>query len=252
MTEMLTAKELQELLQVDRSTIYRMADAGKLPAIKVGRQWRFPAAQVHAWLGDEAARPEAEPSPPPQLVTAQPDALPVSCVQPLTDLLAELLGVMIVVTDMDGYPVTEVSNPCGLFESVISTPEAVQRCVESWHDLAATIDLEPQLRRSHLGLLCTRGLIRAGTALIGMVFIGGIAPEAWPPGPDEIVRLAEDFGAEPDTIADHIHDVYTLSPDERARLLTFVQRVANVISHMTDERSRLINQLIHDAPSLAR
>ncbi len=43
MTEMLTAKDVQELLQVDRSTVYRMAETGKLPCIKVGKQWRFPA-----------------------------------------------------------------------------------------------------------------------------------------------------------------------------------------------------------------
>ncbi|MCA9925804.1 MAG: helix-turn-helix domain-containing protein, partial [Anaerolineales bacterium] len=43
MAEMLTAKDIQALLQVDRSTVYRMAEAGRIPAIKVGRQWRFPA-----------------------------------------------------------------------------------------------------------------------------------------------------------------------------------------------------------------
>lgn len=38
MVEMLTAKEMQVLLQVDRSTIYRMAAAKRLPAVKVGKQ----------------------------------------------------------------------------------------------------------------------------------------------------------------------------------------------------------------------
>jgi len=48
MTEMLTAKEMQDLLQVDRSTIYRMAEAGQLPAVKVGKQWRFPSHLVES------------------------------------------------------------------------------------------------------------------------------------------------------------------------------------------------------------
>lgn len=38
----LTARDVQDLIRVDRSTIYRMAESGRLPAIKVGRQWRFP------------------------------------------------------------------------------------------------------------------------------------------------------------------------------------------------------------------
>jgi excisionase family DNA binding protein len=252
MSDMLTAKELQELLQVDRSTIYRMADAGKLPAIKVGRQWRFPAAQVQAWLNDETSASErplssAAPS------TASTDAIPVSCVQPLTDLVAEMLGVMMVVTDMAGYPLTEVSNACGLFESVIDSPEAIQRCIESWHDLATAIDIEPKLQRSHLGLLCARGLIRTGTSLTGMVFVGGIAPEPWPPEPDKLAQLAADFGVSSTTVAEHIDEVYTLDAQERGQLLTYVQRVANIISHMADERFRLVSQLTATrVPSHAR
>jgi len=57
MSDMLTAKEMQELLQVDRSTIYRMAEMGRLPAIKVGKQWRFPGDQVETWLKSQAAAP---------------------------------------------------------------------------------------------------------------------------------------------------------------------------------------------------
>lgn len=48
--EMLTAKDIQDLLQIDRSTVYRLAEAGRLLAIKVGRQWRFPADQFDNWL----------------------------------------------------------------------------------------------------------------------------------------------------------------------------------------------------------
>jgi excisionase family DNA binding protein len=62
MSEMLTAKEMQDLLQVDRSTIYRMAESGKLPAIKVGKQWRFPSEQVDSWFHGQVAK-QATPRP---------------------------------------------------------------------------------------------------------------------------------------------------------------------------------------------
>ena len=52
MSEMLTAKDMQALLHVDRSTIYRMAESGRLPAIKVGRQWRL-AGKPAERAGDE-------------------------------------------------------------------------------------------------------------------------------------------------------------------------------------------------------
>ncbi len=238
MTDMLTALEMQDLLQVDRSTIYRMAGAGKLPAIKVGRQWRFPADQVHAWLGDQApAAAGAAPAP-------DAGALPVSCIQPLADLAADLLGVMAVVTDMNGYPLTEVSNPCGLFAAAMDSPEAIQRCIAGWQEMAATIELEPRFRRSHLGLLCARGLIRAGTSLTGMVFIGGIAPDDWPPDPDETAHIAAEFGIPATVVEDHLEDVYRLDRSRQAWVLSQVQRVADVISHMASERLHLVEQMV--------
>ncbi len=59
MADMLTAKDVQDLLQVDRSTVYRMAEAGRLPAIKVGKQWRFPAAQIEEWMTTQMGLPFA-------------------------------------------------------------------------------------------------------------------------------------------------------------------------------------------------
>ena len=55
MTSMLTTRDLQELMNVDRSTIYRMAESGKLPAIKVGRQWRFHKSILDEWFREHAA-----------------------------------------------------------------------------------------------------------------------------------------------------------------------------------------------------
>src|SRR3989304_7971 len=51
----LTTRDLQDLIRVDKSTIYRMAEDGRIPAVKIGRQWRFPADKVEAWLHGEAA-----------------------------------------------------------------------------------------------------------------------------------------------------------------------------------------------------
>ena len=46
----LTTQDVQQLIRVDKSTIYRMAESGRIPAIKVGRQWRFPAVfWVHSF-----------------------------------------------------------------------------------------------------------------------------------------------------------------------------------------------------------
>ena len=44
-SEFLTTRQLQEILHVDRTTIYRMADDGRVPAVKVGSQSAIPPAR---------------------------------------------------------------------------------------------------------------------------------------------------------------------------------------------------------------
>lgn len=45
----LTTDEVQDMLRVDLRTVYRLIKRGELPAIRVGRQWRFRRADVEAW-----------------------------------------------------------------------------------------------------------------------------------------------------------------------------------------------------------
>ncbi len=244
MTEMLTAKDMQTLLHVDRSTIYRMAEAGRLPAIKVGKQWRFPGDLVDIWLNGKAAQPGASPQPVPEAASSDlTSLLPMECVQLIQDTFAESLGVMVIITDMDGNPITEVSQPCGLFSAIHETPNAVQKCVEDWRDMAAMIDLEPKFKTSHLGLLCSRGMIRVGAELKGMVFVGGIAPKVWPPTPEQVQAMAAEFGVNPQVISAHLTEVYYVDDAEQAKILSFVQRIANIIAHIVNERNGLMIKL---------
>ena len=55
----LTTEEVLEYLQVNLRTIYRLIKAGKIPAVRVGRQWRFRKRDIDAWLDGQRARPAA-------------------------------------------------------------------------------------------------------------------------------------------------------------------------------------------------
>jgi excisionase family DNA binding protein len=50
MTELVTPEEAASYLRVTKKTIYRLARLGKIPATKVGQQWRFPKAELDRWL----------------------------------------------------------------------------------------------------------------------------------------------------------------------------------------------------------
>ncbi len=241
MTKMLTAKEIQDILEVDRSTVYRMAEDGRLPAIKVGRQWRFPAEKIESWLGSQAA--SFMPS---GLLHAEAqignvaEEFPLECVQMVQDTFAEALGIMLIITDMAGKPITEFSNACGLFQAVGDNDVLWDKCMTHWQQMAHSLSLEPQYIESYLGLLCSRAFIRSGNELKGMVFVGGIAPENWPPPAAALEAIADDLAVNPDIIFNQVGEVYVLPAEQKAHVLRLVQKIANVVSHILHERKRLI------------
>jgi len=50
MAELMTVLEVAAYLRVTEKTIYRLLRQGKIPATKVGRQWRFEKASIEEWL----------------------------------------------------------------------------------------------------------------------------------------------------------------------------------------------------------
>jgi excisionase family DNA binding protein len=53
--EMLSPKDLSKLTAIPVRTITRLAQEGKIPAVKVGRQWRFIREDVERWLKGAAS-----------------------------------------------------------------------------------------------------------------------------------------------------------------------------------------------------
>jgi len=58
LSTVMTIDELSKYLKISRSTLYKLAQEGKLPAQKVGRHWRFHRAAVDRWLGDQGSPSE--------------------------------------------------------------------------------------------------------------------------------------------------------------------------------------------------
>jgi excisionase family DNA binding protein len=46
----LTTEEVMDYLQVNLRTVYRLVKAGKIPAVRIGRQWRFRRRDLDVWL----------------------------------------------------------------------------------------------------------------------------------------------------------------------------------------------------------
>src|ERR1700681_1959316 len=94
----LTTEEVLEYLQVNLRTVYRLIKAGKIPAVRVGRQWRFRKRDIDAWLDSQrlrgGARAPSAASPPSRPATGatRPRVLVVDDEASIRDLLAKTLA----------------------------------------------------------------------------------------------------------------------------------------------------------------
>ena len=48
--DVLTIDELADYLRISRSTLYKLAQEGRVPCQKVGRHWRFRKQAIDRWL----------------------------------------------------------------------------------------------------------------------------------------------------------------------------------------------------------
>ena len=46
----MTVEETAKYLKVPRSTVYKLAQEGRIPCQKVGRHWRFKRDSINRWL----------------------------------------------------------------------------------------------------------------------------------------------------------------------------------------------------------
>ena len=94
----LTTEEVLEYLQVNLRTVYRLIKAGKIPAVRVGRQWRFRRRDIDAWLesqrprGSRGAVTAAAPRATPAAPAGRSRVLVVDDEASIRDLLAKTLA----------------------------------------------------------------------------------------------------------------------------------------------------------------
>jgi excisionase family DNA binding protein len=93
----LTTEEVLEYLQVNLRTVYRLIKAGKIPAVRVGRQWRFRKRDIDAWLESQRPRGGARTAAPPAARPAspaggRPRVLVVDDESTIRDLLSKTLA----------------------------------------------------------------------------------------------------------------------------------------------------------------
>ena len=91
----LTTEAVLDYLQVNLRTVYRLIKAGRIPAVRVGRQWRFRKRDIDAWLESQQprnVRPVPSAARAPSTLAVRPRVLVVDDDPSVRDLLAKTLA----------------------------------------------------------------------------------------------------------------------------------------------------------------
>lgn len=56
--EVMTAAELADYLSFSKNWVYRKAEAGEIPGVKLGNRWRFKKTVIDKWLEKKIAAEE--------------------------------------------------------------------------------------------------------------------------------------------------------------------------------------------------
>ena len=239
MDNLLTAKQVQDLLNVDRTTIYRMLKDGRLTGVKVGQHWRFPAREVNDILTGTTSRVNELEGPLPKNI------LPLHCVQPMQDVFAEVAEVGVVTADKDGIALTRVSNSCDFCKLIMGSDEGRAACSESWTKLVNQEKTAPEFTTCHAGLQYARARIEVQSELIAILIAGQFYVEE--PDPQEekerIQALAQKYHISEDLLLQASRQISALDGRKFSKISGWLERVATTFEQISSERVNLMGRL---------
>jgi excisionase family DNA binding protein len=128
MNDLLTTRQVQDILKVDRITIYRMLQDGRLKGMKIGQQWRFSLREVERLLNSHPQESSMQ--------TGGDPTFPTHCVQTIQDLFSNVSQISALVTNRQGEPLTAISRSCDFCKLMLESPSGREACQETWKSIA--------------------------------------------------------------------------------------------------------------------
>lgn len=234
----LTARQVQEILNVDRTTIYRMLKDGRLKGVKVGKHWRFPERFLHNMLSQDRAS---------SLLDSEHfnSGLPVHCVQSIQDVFAEVVEVGALTADKEGKLISEISNTCEFCRIILDSPLGLQACISSWRKLALQKGAAPVFQPCHAGLLYARARIEVGDELMAILVAGQFYAEKPSPSEEQarIEKLSKSYQINLTTLQQAAKEIPVLEKKRILKISGWLEKVAASFQQIGAERGELIGRL---------
>ena len=248
MNELLTTRQVQEMLKVDRTTVYRMLKDGRLTGVKVGSQWRFPRVEIDALLYGASSLPsedESKAMPADEKRQITLELLPTACLQAVQDVSAETVDVGAIIADNDGIPITEISNSCRFCNLILSTESGKQACINSWKELSYQHEVHPHFTTCHAGFQYARARIEVGGVPTSM-FVAGQFYTKLPETAVQkqyIQQLAEKHGLDVAELEEAVREIPVLVSSKQQKITEWLEKLANTFSLIGQERAEMMERL---------
>jgi excisionase family DNA binding protein len=238
MEDFLTARQLQDILKVDRITIYRMINDGRLSGTKIGQQWRFPRADVESLLNGTKFGEETSHS-------ADDSGLPVHCLQTIQDLFSAVSEYSSTMVNMQGKSITAKSRACGYCRLLCGSQDGQKACQASWEKFVH-LALEGKRRFTcHAGLHYAGTLVSIGSEAIGLFLVGGFRREGIHPdfGDGSFGPITESTGVDLPVIQAAYDTVVKLPLEQEEKLDSWAAATAQAFESILHERSAFARRL---------
>ena len=239
MTEWLTARQVQDILKIDRVTIYRMLNDGRIKGIKIGQQWRFAQSEVNRLLGMEVEERSESSS------DAAIQDFPVDCAQNVQEIYAGILGIGSLMTNLAGEPLTSIHYASPFCKLIQSTPAGKEACQASWRKITKRGSANQPFQVCHAGLSYVRAPIdyenqTAAWLISGQFYLTRPDPSE---NNTDLERLAGEYGIPADALQEAARKIPVLKPDQRDQVQEWTPKVAETIESFLCERAELMNRL---------
>ncbi len=223
---------------MDRTTIYRMLNDGRLNGVKVGNQWRFFTSEVEDLLAGAHRLIDKN-------IPVDVNVLPLHCVQLIQDVFAEITAVTSVTTDKDGNPLTQISNSCDFCKLILGSEAGRQACIDSWRKLAEQKKTAPEFTICHAGLQCARARIEVGGEMIAILVAGQFYVQKPDPNDENehLLALASKYDIDEGLLKQAAEQVSVFDDQKISRFAGWLERVARMLEQFSSERADLLCRL---------
>lgn len=238
MDDLLTARQVQDLLKVDRITVYRMLNDGRLQGNKIGQQWRFSRTDVENLVNGFKVSDDTQKN-------NEDNGLPVHCLQTIQNLFATVSQFSAVLINMQGSLITEISSACEYCHLICEQGAAKPACQSSHEKFIKQAQSGKKRFACHAGLNYAGTFVTLANEPIGLFLVGGFRREGVISDISEspLLKKAGDFDISSKTLQNMYEKVPWLTFEQEEKLDIWASATAQAFESILHERSTFARRL---------